>query len=309
MKVIERLALIDKIATELQSRMTFRDIDVYLIGHGINPKAITESFTSKYVYVKAVLAKEPEDAVLRISDELEIEHGFAVATKKESTVWKAGHFRLFLSHISAFKKQTSTLQTVLKKYGISSFVAHEDIEPSKEWLGEIESSLFTMDALAALLMPGFKESSWCDQEVGVAFGREVLIIPVIRGLLPYGFFGKYQGIHAEGKTIGQVAEEIFQALVRNPKTRQKSITCLVTLLGQSTAIPEAHERLDILGTIPSIPVTSLESLKQMVSENGVLSGDKEFVGKLNPLLKTHGVTELSVGIVLAAADFDDDIPF
>ena len=54
-----------------------------------------------------------------------------------------------------------------------------------------------MDALAAILTPGFNESKWTDQEVGVAVGRGSLIIPIRKGMNPYGFIGKYQGMQGK----------------------------------------------------------------------------------------------------------------
>jgi hypothetical protein len=84
------------------------------------------------------------------------------------------------SGLSLFKYQTSKLQRSLKGYGISSFVSDEDIEPTKEWLKEIEIALFSMDALAAIRMPGFHESNWTDHEVGVGVDRDVIVIPIRR---------------------------------------------------------------------------------------------------------------------------------
>jgi len=55
MKIIERLELVSKIGRELQSRMTFDEIDSYFDLHGINRKGITLSTNSKWVYVKDVL--------------------------------------------------------------------------------------------------------------------------------------------------------------------------------------------------------------------------------------------------------------
>jgi len=86
--------------------------------------------------------------------------------------------------LSAFKKTTGQLQTALRSYGVSAFVAHVDIEPTREWMSEIEAGLHSMDALVAILMPGFKESNWTDQEVGVAVGRGVLVIRSCVGLNP-----------------------------------------------------------------------------------------------------------------------------
>jgi hypothetical protein len=51
----------------------------------------------------------------------------------------------------------------LRSFGVSAFVAHENIEPTK-WQDEIEKALLSMNALAAILMPGFHESKWTDQE-------------------------------------------------------------------------------------------------------------------------------------------------
>lgn len=309
MKVLERIALVEKIGRDLQSRMTFSDIDTFLAAFGINTKGIVPSVNSKYVYVKEVLSSVPEETILQIADELGITHTYAAPVKNETEFWSPGYFRLFLSHLSSFKKQTSQLQVVLRKYGISSFVAHEDIEPSKEWQVEIEGALQTMDALVALLMPGFRESNWCDQEVGVAVGRGVPVVPVRKGLDPYGFIGKYQGIQGAGKTIGQVAEEIFFALVRNPRSNQKVILSLVSLISKSTVVKEALERLEILPRVKNLPTSALENLRKQVAENTVLSADKSFIEKLNKVLSLYGVPPMSVGSVHGASEFDTDIPF
>jgi TIR domain len=234
MRVIERISLLDRIGRELQSRMGYTDIDVYLTAYGVDCKNYQPSTNSKWVYVKELLANADENLLIQIADDLEIGHNFSRAAPKEATVWKAGQFKLFLSHLVSFKVQTARLQQVLRKYAISSFVAHEDIEPSKEWQIEIEVALHTMDAMAVLLMPGFKESNWCDQEVGVAVGRNVLIIPVRKGLDPYGFTGKYQGIQAINKSVADVAKEIFEVIIKSPKTRGKIIGSLANTISQST---------------------------------------------------------------------------
>lgn len=204
MNALERIKLIDDIGTALQSRMTFSEIDTYFGAYGI-PTNHHPSYNSKRVYVKETLHKISDDIVIQIANELEISHNYQskLPTFKESTTtfWKTGHFKLFISHLSTFKKTIGHLKTALEKYGISSFVAHEDIEPTKEWQEEIEKGLFSMDALCAVLMPGFKESNWTDQEIGVAVGRSVLIIPIRKDLDPYGFIGKYQGFQSQEKIL------------------------------------------------------------------------------------------------------------
>jgi hypothetical protein len=77
---------------------------------------------------------------------------------------------------------------------VSAFVAHDDIEPTKEWQAEIERALFSMDALVALLSEDFYGSRWTEQEVGVAIGRGVPVIPIRLGSDPHGLMGKYQAL-------------------------------------------------------------------------------------------------------------------
>ena len=142
-----------------------------------------------------------------------------------------------VSHLATFKKTAAALQSHLRKFGISAFVAHVDIEPTREWQDEIEAGLFSMDALAAILMPGFQESNWTDQEVGVAVGRGVLVVPIIRGLNPYGFIGKYQGLPANGKTVKEVAGTVFEILVSSSKTRGRLLNSLArSMHGETTYI-------------------------------------------------------------------------
>ena len=138
--------------------MVFADINVYFKGHGVDIKNPTSSTNSKRTCSKDLLADESDELLLQIAEELGIDHGFggsAGSALNDSTFWKTSHFRLFISHVSAIKDKASLLQKALLDFDISGFVAHEDIEPTREWMIEIEKALFSMDALAALVTPEF----------------------------------------------------------------------------------------------------------------------------------------------------------
>jgi hypothetical protein len=309
MKVLERLSLIDRIGRELQSRMSYGQLNSYLKAHGVDIKKPTSGVNSKWVYTKELLDDELDELVIRIADELGVPHNHVItepARTLEATFWEPFHCKLFLSHLSSFKQTAGRLQAVLRKFGITAFVAHVDIEPTREWLDEIEAGLYSMDALAAILMPGFKESNWTDQEVGVAVGRGVLIIPVMRGLKPYGFISKYQGLNAEGKTVSIVAEEIFRILTASPKTRAKMLLCLTETTLQSKSTAEAVEKLRHLGSIKDLPVTYLQKLQDSAPASSVLMSE-DVLPELNTLLSKHGLK--AVNIEEASDGFIDDIPF
>ncbi len=312
MKPLEKIKLIDDIGRELQSRMTFSEIDSYFETYGI-PTDHQPSYNSKYVYVKEILPKISDEIIIEIANELDIEHNFQsklpIFKDNSTTFWKAGHFKLFISHLSSFKKTIGHLKKELEKYGISSFVAHEDIEPTKEWQEEIEKGLFSMDALCAVLMPGFKESNWTDQEIGVAIGRGILVIPIRKELDPYGFIGKFQGFQALGKNVNKVAEGVFLILTKNPKTRSRIINCLVDLLLLSNNKNQAIERIAALKKISDLPNDIINQIRLRMTDNQNLK-DKDVLEEFNSLTKDYGIQALQI------KDFDkvteqeyDNLPF
>lgn len=135
-----------------------------------------------------------------------------VPPQAQNRIWGDEGFRLFLSHKTEVKKQTAMLKRRLSLFGVSCFVAHEDIHPTKEWQNEIENALFSMDAFVALMTEEFHDSLWTDQEVGVAFGRGVPIIAVRLGKDPYGFIGKFQALSCNWD---DAAFEIMKLLIRH----------------------------------------------------------------------------------------------
>lgn len=313
MKKLQKIELIDKIGRELQGRMKFNEIDSYFESYGI-PTGHQPSYNSKYVYVKEVLPKVRDEIILEIAAELEIEYksgqiNFTSEKDNGATFWKLGHFKLFISHLAVFKKTICILKAELEKYGISSFVAHEDIEPTKEWQDEIEKGLFSMDAFCAVLMEGFKESNWTDQEVGVAVGRNVLIIPIRKGLDPYGFIGKYQGFQAIGKNIGQVAEGIFEIISRNEKTKSKYLDTLIELILLSNTASLGIERLKALKKVKDLSKEKIEYLQEKITENENLK-QTTFLNLFNEIAWEYGFEGLSLESFKKIEEQDfDDLPF
>ena len=129
-----------------------------------------------------------------------------------------GYFRSSLARLSDHHGFAGEMREWFKRLGIAAFVAHEDIEPTHEWQLMIESALDSMDALVALLHPTFHMSRWCDQEVGIAIGKQKLVLSVRLGADPHGFIGKYQAVSGAGKYGLQLAEEVAGILAINPAT-------------------------------------------------------------------------------------------
>jgi hypothetical protein len=118
---------------------------------------------------------------------------FGTRASMSADFWVGGYLRMFISHLSSNRARMSALKAGLSNWGISAFIAHEDIQASREWRDEVEAGLETMDVLVAVVEPGFKESDWCCQEVGYALGRKIDIIPLRAGMDPFGFFWQVPG--------------------------------------------------------------------------------------------------------------------
>lgn len=217
----EKFDLIDKVARELQNRFTYTEIDAFLAEFGVKPpKNVTSN--SKWVYSKAVLHGSSERTVIRISQELDIisaSSGIAVPPTRNWVDTEL--FRLFISRLSKDKDKATRTKECLEGFGIQGFVAHEDIHPTLEWQIEIERGLHNMDALLAIHTTGFKDSYWCQQEVGFALGRNIKIISLELGELPTSFISKHQALKRGRRTAEEVAPMIDRILAEEPRTKDR----------------------------------------------------------------------------------------
>lgn len=202
--------------------------------------------------------------------------------------WDKERFRVFISHSHSVKNYALQLKLALIKYYISSFVAHEDIEPTKEWQLEIEKALGTMEAIIALISPDFSSSKWCDQEVGIGIGLNRLVVPVRLGLDPYGFFGKYQGLAAHKKTADQLASEIFTIIVKHDLTRLRMASVLVDSFLASNTYAESKTLIDYLERVPSITSDMAGKMRQAVIDNDQVRDSFYVPGRAERLLERHG---------------------
>lgn len=128
-------------------------------------------------------------------------------------IWPPGRIRVFFSHTAAYRDLVGSVAAALENWPFACFVAHEEIEPSLVWQEVIESALSTCQALVAFVTEDFRTSNWCDQELGWALGRGLVVIPVRLTVDPHGFAGSIQAVPSSLEmTAGETAERIASAL-------------------------------------------------------------------------------------------------
>lgn len=205
--------------------------------------------------------------------------------------WRNGYFRLFISHITKKKEQASSLKAALEEYGITSFVAHEDIEPTSEWEKEIQRALNSMDCMVPMLYDGFHQSHWCDQEVGVAIGRNITVIPLLVDGDSYGLLGAYQGIKIKGLYPNTLAKKIFDVLCNNANTRPKYLSSITNLLLSSSNQGIAEKWLNMIEKISNTDALFWQNIQSHVNDNAILL-ESAILDRLNAHFTQHAIPRI-----------------
>ncbi len=280
MTVSEKIKIIKQIARELDFE-EWGIIDLTL--KQFNFPTSNNFNGNKFEYILGSLSSGDDVQIKDLGSHLNIDLG---DTKSEinPVFWKDGYIKLFISHLASDKIVAQKLKESLEDYSISGFVAHSDIEPTKPWQDEIELALRTSDCLTALMIKGFHESKWTDQEIGVAIGRDLLIIPVRMGEDPYGFIGKFQAITFIN--INSLAEEIFSSLIKNKKTNKKMAKAIMYKFENSTSFAQAKRNFSLIGKIESWDSKLLERLKAAKDNNSQIAHSFGLDDNINSLVDT-----------------------
>lgn len=238
----QRVVLIKEVAARLAAE-EWPLVDVTLKQFGL-PWSDQWS-DSKEAYVLKMIGDARDDVLVDLAHHV----GFTLRSagaRNDPPFWRKDMFRVFVSHLAAHRTFAAELQAALLEYGISSFVAHNDIEPTAEWQAQIELALSSCDGLVALLHPNFHQSNWTDQEIGYAMGRGVPAFSIRFGPDPYGFIGRFQAFNGNGKTSAEIARELFDAYRKNEQTQYRMANVLVQLLEDSPSFAAAKTRMGYL---------------------------------------------------------------
>lgn len=183
-----------------------------------------------------------------------------------SGIWNGPEIRLFISHLAAHKAFASSVARTLAKDGIHGFVAHTDIDVSREWQGEIETALLTCEAFVALAHEPFWSKPWTNQEVGWAYGRRVPSIFIDLGAgVPQGFPSRIQAV--KGNTAEGVADEITRFLNRDLPLAGRIADARIAALGKAQSFVHAEAMAQAVASCGSLTEEQWEALARVCRSN------------------------------------------
>lgn len=190
--------------------------------------------------------------------------------------------RVFLSYSHIDKILVGEIKKELEVSGIEAFLAHEDIDPSEEWMEEIIRSIKECDVFIPFINENFKESKWTDQESGIAFTRDKIIIPIDIGLVPYGFIGKYQALPYENSS--DACEEIIETIMnKNPLMKKRiqddSIKIFVESKRAHVQMIKDGLKTQMRRSISRFMVGLTYSIQPILLEAGIIEGQIHIIKK------------------------------
>lgn len=255
METGERITLIKKSARTLATQGR-EDLDLVLDQFGFPTSDDWRG--DEYPYVVAMLKNADDDQLAKLDSFLHPgdvpptdPQPAAQIVEDPDSPWETGGFHLFLTHLASQRGNLANLKIALAEHSIEAFVAHDAIEPGKEWQDVIESGLRSCDALGAWLTAGIKESNWCDQEIGFAVCRGIVVLPMRFGVDPYGFIGKYQGLTVRDKMpLPVLARSVFDLLVKHELSRGAMARALVWRYENTGSFDQARANVGYLRRIP-----------------------------------------------------------
>jgi hypothetical protein len=163
-------------------------------------------------------------------------------------------YRLFLSHAHADVDVVLQVAAELEGLGLTTFVASTNIERSTDWLRAIDRELHICDALVAFLTPAARQSEWVDQEIGVALGRRLRVIPVRLNAAdgqPHGFLRLIQAADARvpvtrPEGVLELAFDIFDALFQVRTDRVRLLPCVFQGLARERRLAPLRRWADLV---------------------------------------------------------------
>ena len=309
------------------------DVFLFVPNHIISPINLNDE-EKICAYIRKDLAKTTRDfrnefvgAVhLKLADPLDPRVGKSVSYSQypyhdpeSAGPWKGSKYiRLFLSHRDEYKIQAQNLADTLDTYGICAFVAHDDIEPTKEWQQEIRKALGTMEVMLVLLTDDFHDSAWTDQEIGFAIARNIDIICLKVGAIdPKGFISGEQALQARLRYTSGVATKVYD-IIKNIVGKERIKEVLIELFISSEKYIQAIDRLDKLKEeVDRLAETEFKRIVEAYSSNSQLHGC-DVIHKNNGLknyLEAATGKQLEIGnrkikeINPTPDDIDEDAPF
>ncbi len=190
----------------------------------------------------------------------------AVATQalpldKYQTIDPANDRLAFISYQTADKHVARRLQRILQEVGITSFLAHEDIQVSAEWRERILEELGKTSIFVSVLSKDYFESPWCVQESGIAAYRGITSLHLsLDGNIPRGFSANIQSMKVDPDNVSLLG--LLPGIVASDF--DLGVELILDIVGRSGSFRNAEANFRLI--LPHIPRMSDQQIKELLEK-------------------------------------------
>ena len=128
--------------------------------------------------------------------------------------------KIFISHHNSDSVKLSEFKKQVNKLGYEAFLAHEDIKAGENDLECIEKELKECDIFLFIGCKKANESSFCQQEIGMAKGldKKICLVMTDKENTPQGFLSRIQAIQC--KDLDNLYESVYEYLPQCKEVEQ-----------------------------------------------------------------------------------------
>jgi len=131
LKTTERLTLMKEIAARLAEE-DWPLVDTTLAAFSLPTTDEWSGGSYKHAYILAMIGKASDEILIELAEHVGFRFEVKTAIRVDPPFWRKHMLRVFIGHLAMHREYAALLQTLLEHHGISSFVAHNDIEPTLE---------------------------------------------------------------------------------------------------------------------------------------------------------------------------------
>jgi len=175
--------------------------------------------------------------------------------------------KIFLSYSNADKKLAGQIKKIIENNGLDVFLAHDDIEPSEEWVKTILSELNECDVFIPLLTKKFNKSNWTDQETGFALCRDIPIISLKVDVDPHGFIAKFQALRLNIDKLESSIARLFKTFASKPSLKKIFRNALIEDFSNSNSFEEAKRKTKLLLAFDGYSSLQISKIMKATVEN------------------------------------------
>ncbi len=152
---------------------------------------------------------------------------------------KKNKILVFLSYSNKDKKIAADIKQGLERFGLSVFMAHDDIDWSEDWRDTVYKNLQECHVFIALLTENFRQSVMANQEAGFAIAEDKIMASLIADdaidIRDFGFLEEKQAKRFSAEKANEIYIAILDKINKDDELRDTMQKSLVVVYRKETS--------------------------------------------------------------------------